>query len=116
MKSKTMKVCGPLVIIVAVSVPAVAQEPSTKFTGFLCELDLTSISNKPAGVPEHVFTLDTTKHCPGNTQSGVSESITIECIAKIPGWTGKSFEKNMPCRINGKQCGVPSFVNAGKER
>ena len=40
--------------------------------------------------------------------------MTIECVQKIPGWTGKAFEKDVPRQINGKLCGVPSFVNATK--
>jgi hypothetical protein len=107
MKSKIVKrLLGPLAFVVAVAVPAGAQAASTEFEGFLCELDLSGIKNKPPGVPDSVFTFDSRKHCPGN-----NKNITIECRASIPEWTGKaSSNKNVPCRINGNQCGVPDFM------
>ena len=109
----TMKLLGPLAIAVAIAMPAWAQEP-VKFTGFLCELDLSGIQNKPAGVPASVFTFDSTKNCSDN-QAGQTESITIECLASIPEWTGSAYTKeDVPCRINGDQCGVHGFVDAAK--
>ena len=105
-----MRLLGPLAFVLGAAVPAWAQEPSTTFTGWLCELDLSGIDPP---VPTSVFTFDSTKHCPGNTQGGQSESITIECLASIPNWTGgSSTTKDVPCQISGDQCGVPGFVNA----
>src|SRR5262245_54597737 len=105
----TMRLLGLLAIAVAIAMPAWAQEP-IKFTGFLCELDLSGIQNKPAGAPASVFTFDSTKQCPGQT-----EGITIDCLASIPEWTGSaSTNENVPCRINGDQCGVLGFVDATK--
>jgi hypothetical protein len=105
----TMMPLGLLAIAVATAMPAWAQEPG-KFTGFLCELDLSDIKNKSPGVPASVFTFDSTKQCPGQT-----EDITIECLASIPEWTGSaSTNENVPCRINGDQCGVLGFVDATK--
>jgi len=110
----TIRLLGPpLAIAVATAMPAWAQEPVT-FTGFLCELDLSGIQDKPSGVPASVFTFNSTKHCP-DKQAGLTESITIECLASIPEWTGSaSTNEDVPCRINGDQCGVPGFVDATK--
>jgi hypothetical protein len=105
-----MRLLAPLAFVLGAAVPAWAQEPSTTFTGWLCEIDLSGI-DPPPGVPASVFTFDATKHCPGNPQS---ESITIECLATIPGWSGgASTNQDVPCQINGDQCGVPGFVGAG---
>jgi hypothetical protein len=106
-----MRSLAALAFVLSAAVPVRAQEPSTEFTGWLCEIDLSGI-NRPPGVPASVFTFDSTKHCPGNIQGGQSESITIECLASIPQWTGPaSTNQNVPCRINGDQCGVPGFVS-----
>ena len=112
MKSKmAMRFLGPLVLVLAVAAPAGAQEPALEKSGFLCELDLTNIKNKPNGIPKSVFTLDSRKHCPSGNPAP-NRGITIECLAKIPGWSGgkASNNKNHPCKFNGKQCGVPNFI------
>jgi hypothetical protein len=112
MKSKmAMRFLGPLVLVLAVAASAGAAEPATEKLGFLCELDLTGIKNKPNGIPMSVFTLDSRKHCPSGNPAP-NRGITIECLAKIPGWpTGKSSNnKNYPCQFNGDQCGVPGFI------
>jgi len=106
-----LKVLGTLVLVLAVAAPAGAQESALEKSGFLCELDLAGIKNKPNGIPQSVFTLDSRKHCPSG-RPGPNRGITIECLAKIPGWsTGKaSNNKNYPCQFNGDQCGVPGFI------
>ena len=104
---------GSLAIVVGAGLPVRAQAPSTDFTGWLCEIDLSRISSRPAGVPTSVFTVDTRKHCPS---SSTAQSITIECNALVPGWTGSaSTNQNVPCQFTGDQCGVlvdPRFVDA----
>ena len=97
-----------LAFVLGATVPAWAQT-ATDLTGWLCEIDLSAIS-RPPGTPASVFTVDTRKHCPANPPS---ESITIECLASIPGWTGpSSTNANGPCQINGDQCGRPGFFDA----
>jgi hypothetical protein len=104
---------GSLAIVVGAGVPVWAQVPSTDFTGWLCEIDLSHIGSRPAGVPASVFTVDTRKHCPS---SSTAQSITIECNALVPGWTGSaSTNQNVPCQFTGDQCGIlvdPRFVTA----
>lgn len=106
-----MRLLGPLAFVVAAAVPAGAQEPALEKSGFLCELDLTGIKNKPTGIPKSVFTLDSRKHCPSG-KPGPNRGITIECLAHIDEWpAGKSSNnKNHPCKFNGDQCGVPGFI------
>jgi hypothetical protein len=100
---------GSLAIVVGAEVPVWAQTPSTDFTGWLCEIDLSRVSGRPAGVPTSVFTVDTRKHCPG---SATDQSITIECKALIPGWTGSaSSNQSVLCQFSGDQCGVSGFVD-----
>jgi hypothetical protein len=102
-----MRLLVPLAFVLGAAMPAWAQT-ATEFTGWLCEIDLSSI-NRPPGVPASVFTFDTRKHCPANPSV---ESITIECLASIPGWTGPSSTNRVDCQINGDQCGVTGFVSA----
>jgi hypothetical protein len=120
-----MRLLAPLAFVVAAAVPVRAQEMARQFTRWNCEIDLTFPNgvypnpNLPATVrnriPPSVFTFNTRKQCPGNTQSGVNENITIECKALIPGWAGRaSTNKPVPCQINGDLCGVPGSFPATK--
>jgi hypothetical protein len=103
------RLLGPLALVLGTAVPAWAQDAATDFTGWLCEIDLSGIS-RPPGVPTSVFTFNTRKHCPANPPS---ESITIECLATIPGWKGpSSTTSGVPCQINGDQCGAQGFFQA----
>jgi hypothetical protein len=104
---RLLRLLGPLAFVLGAAVPAWGQ--ATDLTGWLCEIDLSAIS-RPPGTPASVFTVDTRKHCPANPPS---ESITIECLANIPGWTGpSSANADVPCQINGDQCGRPGFFDA----
>jgi hypothetical protein len=104
-----MRLLGLAAFVLGAAVPAWAAGPATDLTGWLCEIDLSAI-NRPPGTPASVFTFDTRKHCPANPPS---ESVTIECKANIPGWTGpSSTNSNVPCQINGDQCGVDGFFTA----
>lgn len=100
-----MRLLGSLAFVLGAAVPAWAQEPAKEFTGWLCELDLSEIS-RPPGVPTVVFTFDSTKRCPGNFQGGQNESVTTECLAVIPNWTGSASANKVDCEVDGAQCGV----------
>jgi hypothetical protein len=106
--------------VLAVALPASAQTggptpgASTKFTGFLCQIDLVDdnnaynfnvapyVSSEVAnGV---VYTLASEKLC---TNSETSENIKITCSAKIPNWTGPAVtQQNVTCAVGGAACGI----------
>jgi hypothetical protein len=102
-----MRLLGSLAFVLGAAVPAWAQEPAKEFRGWLCELDLSQISLPPEySGPLFVWTFDSTKRCPGNFQGGQSESVTTECLAVIPNWTGSASTNKVDCEVDGAQCGV----------
>jgi hypothetical protein len=98
--------CG--LLVVAGSLPAAAQggtDPATKFSGFLCEINLQE-NGLPGGI---VYTFDSEKLCTG---SAPNENIKLDCSAKIPNWTGGRVNKDVACTISGAACGVRGILTA----
>jgi hypothetical protein len=90
MRSLGTAVCTMLVL--AQIEPAAAQtSPVTKFTGFLCEINIgenglnTSQFVSPLIKDGIVYTFASTKLCTG---SAPGQNIKIDCTARIPGWRG----------------------------
>jgi hypothetical protein len=91
--------CG--LLVAAGGFPAAAQDAATKFSGFLCEIDLAG-NNLQGGV---VYTFESNKLC---TNSQTSEKIKIDCSARVPGWTGGAVTvDNVACTVSGAACGIP---------
>jgi hypothetical protein len=113
------------VLAVGISLPAFAQTaPATKFTGFLCEIDLKPQANggvdltqfvTPAPEDGSVFTFNTQKNCSGSPSD---RNIKVTCDQVLPGWAGGNMTINNPrCQVNGDACnffGGPFLANGSQ--
>ena len=95
-------------LTLAIGAPVLAQTPgpATKFSGFLCQIDLGDAGfTLPA-----VVTGNTEKLCANGAQGG---NIRLTCKGVIPGWTGGNVnKKDVPCQISGAQCNLPGALDA----
>ena len=115
--SKVFNLLGAVALVVAVIVPAWAQEPAFTQTGFECLVDpedaginLLAAGVDPATLPPNgISTTNTEMKCPGNTSTeGGSARTTLNCIAPISGWSGSSQQaKGFVCVYPRGYCGLP---------
>ncbi|MGH8659063.1 MAG: hypothetical protein ACREV4_11480 [Gammaproteobacteria bacterium] len=95
--------------------PASTQGPAEKFLGWLCEIDLPPFSAMPDTTS--IFTTNSLLHCINNAPP---EQMSITCTGTVPPATlaqlgitkGTKHFSDIPCTINGVQCGVPGFLVA----
>jgi hypothetical protein len=108
------------VLGLAAAAPALADSiaddspgPATKFTGFLCRIDLgeNGLPIPPQVQPRtFVVTGDTEKLCTNSSKGG---NIKMTCRATIPGWTAAPVDlKDVHCEIRGAQCNLAGSFTA----
>ena len=104
------------ILVSILAVPAVAAPigPATKFSGFLCAIDLAEngLPVPPALVAKggKAITGDTEKLGANGTQGG---NIRLTCRATITGWAGGNVNlQGVPCLISGVQCNVNRDLSA----
>ncbi len=111
---------GLLALATAPSVWAQATGPATKFTDFLCEINLRDSglegSLTQAGrqtYPDGIIsTFNSEKLCTG---SATDQNINITCTAQIPAgqWAGGNVvRQNVSCTVGGAACGIPGIYPA----
>ena len=87
--------------------------PATKFTGFLCKIDLAEngLAIPPQVQPRtFVVTGDTEKLCTNSAKDG---NVKMTCRATIPGWAAPAVDlNNVPCEIRGSQCNIAGSLTA----
>ena len=115
--SKVFNLLGAVALVVAVTVPAWAQESAFTQRGFECLVDpedaginLLAAGVDPATLPPNgISTTQTEMKCPGNTSTtGGSARTTLNCIAPISGWSGSSQQaKGFECVYPRNYCGLP---------
>jgi len=98
--------------------PAAAQTgpgPSGKFSGFLCQIDLSGSIlgggtydftgfTKQADMDGIIYTLRSSKLC---TNSQSNENVKLDCTKKITDWTGPAVGPiKVTCQVGGAACGI----------
>jgi hypothetical protein len=107
MKAKVLtRFLAPMILLLGTALPAWGQQPSTRFQGFGCRIDLTAVARVPAQFRAVLLTTDTVKNCPGNRPA---PNFQISCDLLIPGWPSslRINTKRHACEIDGEQCGFP---------
>jgi hypothetical protein len=81
------------------------KEPATKFSGFICEIDLSVLPvDFPLPDGTSVFTFKSRRECAG---SASRRNVKLECEDVIPGWNlGNVSATNFICTINGDTCNL----------
>jgi hypothetical protein len=96
-----------LLLTLSASALAAVPGPATKFTGFLCQIDLAEngLPVPPVLLPKAgVVTGNSEKLCANGAQGG---NIRITCRALVPDWSGGNVNLNgVPCRVSGNQCNL----------
>jgi len=98
-----------LALALGVGPVAYGQSAAEKFFGWLCEIDLPPFSADPDDTS--IFTDESTLHCINNAPP---EQMSISCTGTVPPETlaelgitkGTKQYRNIPCEINGVECGV----------
>jgi hypothetical protein len=111
MKTTSLRLLAPVLLVLANGTPAVAQtgnEPASQFFNFVCEIDLSVLPLPPgftlADGTTSVFTFDSRRLCTGEAST---RNVKVECEDIIPGWNqGNQSAKGFTCTINGDTCGL----------
>lgn len=104
MKITSLGLLASALFALGSATPALSQTgPATKFSRFICEIDLSVLPVSPPGDPS-VFTFNSTRLCAG---AASRRNVKLECEDVIPGWTlGNVSATNFVCTINGDTCGL----------
>jgi hypothetical protein len=108
-------------LLVGVAFAALAQEPSERFFGFNCEVDLrvvgasspSACNRIPGGCNQSFLTTDTEKNCTG---SAPNPTIQMTCLHQLEGYTPGSTVNvsGFECQVwggEGSACGGPGLLD-----
>jgi hypothetical protein len=105
-------------LLAAGATTALAQSagPATRFTKWVCVIDLQDALGTDFNlvqVPAKIITTQTEKLCPGSQPNNVS----ITCSATVDNWTlGNKVYTGFTCQLFKGQCGAPGFVLANSSQ